>query len=40
LTSEEFQAGLPRGFRDTIWAEKESVNGSYPYLLANPPPKK
>jgi len=38
LTTEEFQSGLPQGFDPSIWAEKKSINGGFPYLFANPPP--
>lgn len=34
LTTTQFQSGLPSGFSSSIWAEKGSVNGGYPYLTA------
>jgi hypothetical protein len=39
LTTAQFQSDLPAGFDPGIWAEKSTVNGGLPYLLANPPPK-
>jgi hypothetical protein len=38
LTTAQFQSGLPAGFDPTIWAENPSINGGFPYLIANPPP--
>jgi hypothetical protein len=38
LTSAELQSGLPSGFDPSIWAESPSINGGFPYLIANPPP--
>ncbi|HEY5046481.1 MAG TPA: hypothetical protein VII49_00485, partial [Rhizomicrobium sp.] len=40
LTTQQLQAGLPAGFDPTIWAENPKINGGFPYLIANPPPKK
>jgi hypothetical protein len=37
LTTSQFQSGLPDGFDPTIWGQNPSINGGYPYLLANPP---
>jgi hypothetical protein len=37
LTTAQFQSGLPVGFDKKIWKEKATVNGGYPYLIANPP---
>ena len=37
LTTAQLQSGLPDGFSSTVWAEKSSINGGLPYLLANPP---
>jgi hypothetical protein len=37
LTTEEFQSGLPQGFDPSIWGEKKSINGGFPYLLGIPP---
>jgi hypothetical protein len=37
LTTAQLQSGLPAGFDPTIWAENSSINGGFPYLLANPP---
>jgi hypothetical protein len=37
LTTAQFQSGLPAGFDPAIWAESPSINGGYPYLIANPP---
>jgi hypothetical protein len=39
LTTQQFQAGLPKGFSPKIWAENPKINGGLPYLIANPPPK-
>ncbi|MGH6890497.1 MAG: GLUG motif-containing protein [Rhizomicrobium sp.] len=39
LTTVQFQSGLPAGFDPKVWAEKASLNGGLPYLLANPPPR-
>jgi hypothetical protein len=36
LTTTQFQSGLPTGFSNSVWAETGTVNGGYPYLLANP----
>ncbi len=38
MTTSQLQAGLPEGFSDSIWSERENINGGLPYLLANPPP--
>ncbi len=38
LTTAQFQSGLPAGFDPSIWTESPSINGGYPYLIANPPP--
>ncbi|MGH6888439.1 MAG: GLUG motif-containing protein [Rhizomicrobium sp.] len=40
LTTAQFQSGLPAGFDPKVWAERASVNGGLPYLLANPPPRR
>ncbi|HEY5048308.1 MAG TPA: hypothetical protein VII49_09830, partial [Rhizomicrobium sp.] len=40
LTTQQLQSGLPTGFDPTIWAEKPKINDGFPYLIANPPPKK
>ena len=32
LTTSQLQSGLPAGFSASIWHEKNSVNGGYPYL--------
>jgi len=37
-TTQQLQAGLPRGFSAEIWAEDPNINGGLPYLIANPPP--
>lgn len=37
LTTAQFLSGLPEGFDPSIWAQRPTVNGGYPYLLANPP---
>jgi hypothetical protein len=37
LTSKKLQSGLPAGFDSKVWAEKATINGGLPYLLANPP---
>ena len=39
LTTEQFLAGLPKGFKNSIWSEKSTLNGGFPYLIDNPPPK-
>jgi hypothetical protein len=39
LTNKKFQSGLPMGFEPKVWAEKATINGGLPFLLANPPPK-
>ena len=39
LTTAQFLAGLPKGFKNTIWSEKPTLNGGFPYLDNNPPPK-
>jgi hypothetical protein len=38
LTDAQLKSGLPSGFDPSIWAENPSINGGYPYLIANPPP--
>ncbi|MGH6877771.1 MAG: hypothetical protein ACREHV_10400 [Rhizomicrobium sp.] len=38
LTTEQLQAGLPKGFKKNIWAENPNLNNGLPYLKANPPP--
>ena len=40
LTTAQFQTGLPEGFTPDVWSEKGKINSGYPYLLANPPPKR
>ena len=37
LTTAQFQSGLPSGFDPSVWAQSASINGGYPYLIANPP---
>lgn len=37
LTTAQFLSGLPAGFDPSIWGQLPTVNGGYPYLLANPP---
>jgi len=39
LTSKQLRAGLPDGFKKTLWKEKASINRGWPYLRDNPPPK-
>jgi hypothetical protein len=39
LTTEQFQSGLPQGFDRHVWKQKAKLNGGYPYLIDNPPPK-
>lgn len=39
LTDAQLKAGLPKGFDPKIWGSDPNINGGYPYLLANPPPK-
>jgi hypothetical protein len=38
LQTGQFLSGLPKGFNGKIWGQDPSINGGYPYLLANPPP--
>ena len=38
LTTAQLQTALPPGFDPTVWALNASINGGYPYLVANPPP--
>lgn len=40
LTTEQLQSGLPNGFDPKVWAENPNINNGFPYLIANPPPKK
>ncbi|HEX3651685.1 MAG TPA: hypothetical protein VHU18_02550 [Rhizomicrobium sp.] len=40
LTSEQFKSGLPDGLDPKVWGQSPNINDGYPYLLANPPPKK
>jgi hypothetical protein len=37
LTTTELQSGLPAGFDPSVWGSNPTVNGGFPYLLANPP---
>lgn len=37
MTTEQFQAGLPRGFSFETWSQSGTVNNGYPYLMDNPP---
>ena len=39
LTTEQFISGLPAGFSTSIWKEKAKIDGGFPYLIADPPPK-
>ena len=39
LSDAQLKSGLPAGFDPAIWAEKARIDGGYPYLLDNPPPK-
>jgi hypothetical protein len=39
LSTEELVAHLPEGFDNNIWGQSPNINGGYPYLLANLPPK-
>lgn len=39
LSTAQFQSGLPPGFDPSIWSEDPGINGGFPYLIANPPPK-
>ena len=39
LTTEQFKSGLPAGFSTAIWKEKAKIDGGFPYLIADPPPK-
>jgi hypothetical protein len=36
-TTKQLKAHLPAGFDPTIWAQSKSINGGFPYLIANPP---
>jgi hypothetical protein len=40
LSDAQLKSGLPDGFDPKIWAQSPSINNGYPYLLANPPPKR
>ena len=37
VTSAKLRAALPAGFDPTIWGQDRTINGGFPYLLANPP---
>jgi hypothetical protein len=39
LTTAQLQAGLPKGFDPTVWAENPKINSGFPYLIDNPPQK-
>jgi The GLUG motif len=39
LSDTQLKSGLPAGFDPSVWAEKSKLNGGYPYLIGNPPPK-
>jgi hypothetical protein len=39
LTDVQLKSGLPVGFDPNTWDERPKINGGYPYLLANQPPK-
>jgi hypothetical protein len=39
LTTPQLETRLPKGFSPDIWAENPKINGGFPYLIANPPPK-
>ena len=39
LTTEQFLAGLPKGFKNKVWSEKAPLNAGFPYLIDDPPPK-
>jgi GLUG motif-containing protein len=39
LSDAQMKSGLPDGFDPTIWGQDATINGGYPYLLADPPPK-
>jgi hypothetical protein len=38
LSDAALKSGLPSGFDPVVWGQNPSINGGYPYLLANPPP--
>jgi hypothetical protein len=38
-TTAQLQAGLPKGFDRSVWAESPTINGGLPYLIDNPPQK-
>ena len=38
LTTQQLQSGLPEGFQRSVWGERATINGGFPYLKANPPP--
>jgi hypothetical protein len=40
LRTKQFKSGLPDGFDPGTWGQNSKINNGYPYLLANPPPKK
>jgi hypothetical protein len=37
-TDAEMKAGVPSGFDNRLWAQSNSINQGYPYLINNPPP--
>lgn len=39
LIDETLKSELPTGFDPQVWAQKKNINGGYPFLRANPPPK-
>jgi hypothetical protein len=39
LADTQLKSGLPSGFDRKVWQQKATVNGGYPYLIDNSPPK-
>jgi hypothetical protein len=39
LTDAQLKSALPTGFDKKVWAQNAAINGGYPYLIDNPPPK-
>jgi hypothetical protein len=37
LSSDELQAGLPKGFDPAIWTQNRNINNGFPYLKSAPP---
>lgn len=39
LTDTQLKSSLPTGFNKKVWKQSASINGGYPYLAGNPPPR-